>query len=572
MTQSKGMFGPLQPRRRDAAARPAVPGSRRGHRLARFRHEEDGSLLILSLFIFVIMLISTGVAIDIIRQEERRTLIQSTLDRALLAAADLNQTLKPEDVVRDYFDKSGLSYLEVTPIIKEGDYKEWRSVEATVRDTMPTLFGDLVGLESLPIKTQGRAEESIGNVEISMVLDVSGSMNDSVHTSSGTTTRIALLRSAAQDFVTTMFKTVQPPEATPGKLSISVVPYNQQVTLGTSLASRFNISTEHTKNSCVDIPRSTFGATGISNTTFLARSMYGDSFDYSGNGWSVPTNVGIENCPNNSKNTVLPLANNESTINTKIKNLVADGDTAIDYGAKWGVALLDPDAQPVVTSLIGSNLVANELAGRPFDYGEALATSGDLRSMKVLVLMTDGQNTRTYSTKMGYRTGDSPLVSTKSHNDGSDLDSNYLYYYDDTRSKPYYSFRYNKWYYASAITGDKTVIPYEKLWAKGWTLQYVIKNYLGKPLNNTSSVYAEMADQSEFSDKDTDLNKLCTAAKKSGTEILIFTVAVDAPSEGQSILEKCASAPAYAFNVTSNDMKTAFASIASAINALRLTN
>ncbi len=554
----------------------ALPSSWRiGRGLAAFRRAEDGSLLILSLFIFIIMLISTGVAIDLIRQEERRALIQSTLDRAVLAAADLNQSLSPEDVVADYFAKSGLEHLDVTPIVQEGDYKEWRSVEATIKDNMPTLFGDLVGMKSLPIKTQSRAEESIGNVEISMVLDVSGSMNDKVSLSGGkSTTRIALLKEAGKDFVDTMFKTVQPPDSIPGKLSISVVPYNQQVTLGTTLASKFNISTEHMQNSCVDLPRDTFSSTGINPVTFLARAMYGDSFDYWGNdGFGLQTNNNILNCPNDSRNTVMPLADKASTIKTKIGNLYANGDTAIDYGAKWGVALLDPAAQPAVTALITDGVIDGTLAERPFHYGEALATSGDKRSMKVLVLMTDGQNTRTYSTKTPFRTGDSPLVTTNGNKSNSDLSTKYLFYFDETKgSKPYYSFDEKKWKSANDVKAHVT-IPYENIWAKGWTLQYVIKNYLNKPFSGSdSAIYAEMAEQSEFDDKDTDLNKLCTAAKAPGTEIIIFTVAVDAPAAGQTVLNKCATAPAYAFNVTSNDMKTAFSSIASAINALRLTN
>lgn len=41
----------------------------------RFARDEDGALIILSLQILIIMLICTGIAIDFVRQEERRTLI-----------------------------------------------------------------------------------------------------------------------------------------------------------------------------------------------------------------------------------------------------------------------------------------------------------------------------------------------------------------------------------------------------------------------------------------------------------------------------------------------------------------
>ena len=55
--------------------------------IAQFRREEDGSLLIFGLFYFVMMLVLAGVALDLMRFEERRTQLQQTTDRAVLAAA-----------------------------------------------------------------------------------------------------------------------------------------------------------------------------------------------------------------------------------------------------------------------------------------------------------------------------------------------------------------------------------------------------------------------------------------------------------------------------------------------------
>lgn len=544
-------------------------------RVARFARDEEGSLIILSLQIFLIMMITTGIAIDIVRQEERRTLIQATLDRAMLAAADLNQSLDSAEVVKDYFAKSGLSHIKVVPIVKEGDYKEWRSVEAKVMDTMPTMFGPLVGITKLYSPAQSRATESIGNVEISMVLDISGSMGDSVRLDDGSrTTRIALLRDAAEDFVDTMFTTVQPPEAAPGKLSISVVPYNQQVVLGSNLASVYNLSTDHTSRTCVDLHTLSFGDLGISATAELQRTMYGDSFDYSGNGWSVVKNTNINNCQENSYAEVLAFANNKTTITNKVRALQAGGDTAIDFGAKWGLALLDPSARPALDKMIDKGWASDDLDGRPFNYPATNPSDTEVDSMKVLVLMTDGQNTRSYSTKPAYRKGNTGLVSSKSATAiGSSSDDQYLYYYDPDRSRPYYSFYSSSWKYAYQVPSKLYDIKYETLWgSKNFTLQHAIWNYLGKPENNRTALYGQMALQSEFGDKDTDLEKICTVAKKPEHKIFIFTIAVDAPTEGQNILKACATSPSYYFNVKSADMATAFATIASSINALRLTN
>jgi Flp pilus assembly protein TadG len=538
-------------------------------RLRQFGAAEDGALIVFALYLFVGMLVVTGVAIEIMRYEERRVMIQGTADRAALAAADLSQSLTPSEVARDYFAKSGLGGLNIVPVVEQGQFGEWRTVALDIQNTYPTFLAQFAGLHEMTVNARSRAKESIGNVEISLVLDISGSMNDKVYVNGAYQgTRISLLRSAAVKFVDTMFKNVQPAGAPAGRLGISVVPYNQQVVLGTNLAARFNISTDHTENTCVDFfGANDFATPAVTPTQPLQRAMYGDSFDYRGNGFSTSStwssSSGIQNCPENTMAAVLPFANNKTTLNNKINALTAGGDTAIDMGAKWGLALLDPAAQPVVDSLIAGSLVSSDLGGRPFSYS-------DQNTMKVLVLMTDGQNTRTYSTKTPYRTGESGLISTSS---ATNLSTSYLYYYDPSRSSPYYKFSDGRWYAENKVSGTKYPITYETLWGdKKYTLQYALNTFLGKPKNNASSLYTEMAEQAEFSDKDTNLQTVCTAAKHRDRNVLIFTIAVDAPAEGKTVLRNCATAPAYAWSVTAAELDTAFAGIASAINSLRLTN
>ena len=72
--------------------------------LTGFWREQDGSLLILSVIIFLTMVVTSALTLDFMRQESVRQRIQNTADRAALAAADLNQKLAPADVVKDYFE------------------------------------------------------------------------------------------------------------------------------------------------------------------------------------------------------------------------------------------------------------------------------------------------------------------------------------------------------------------------------------------------------------------------------------------------------------------------------------
>ncbi len=88
-----------------------ISGLRAGARLRQhlrdFHRKEDGTLILYGLHIFVAMLFLAGVALDLMRFEERRTVLQATLDRAVLAAADMDQTLECKAVVRDWFTKAG---------------------------------------------------------------------------------------------------------------------------------------------------------------------------------------------------------------------------------------------------------------------------------------------------------------------------------------------------------------------------------------------------------------------------------------------------------------------------------
>ena len=84
--------------------------------LGRFARDESGVMVIFAIYIFLMMLIIGGIGIDVMRFERDRTMVQYTLDRAVLAAADLDQQLDPAAVVRDYFEKANIGeYLsEVT--------------------------------------------------------------------------------------------------------------------------------------------------------------------------------------------------------------------------------------------------------------------------------------------------------------------------------------------------------------------------------------------------------------------------------------------------------------------------
>ena len=161
--------------------------------LKRFRHEESGALIVLGLFLLMGMLMLGGMALDLMRHEERRVQMQQTLDRSVLAAASLSQRLAPEDVVRDYFDKAGLTEYLRSVSVDEG--LNFRTVTADARaDTQPFfmhMLSNEIANNGFDASAGAQATQRISNVEISMVLDVSGSMQDDP-------ARISSLKTAAR--------------------------------------------------------------------------------------------------------------------------------------------------------------------------------------------------------------------------------------------------------------------------------------------------------------------------------------------------------------------------------------
>ena len=55
--------------------------------LRRFARDEDGTLIVFAVYIFILILMIGGIGIDLMRFERDRSQLQTTLDRAVLAAA-----------------------------------------------------------------------------------------------------------------------------------------------------------------------------------------------------------------------------------------------------------------------------------------------------------------------------------------------------------------------------------------------------------------------------------------------------------------------------------------------------
>ncbi len=181
--------------------------------LSRFSRETDGNMTIFGIAGIFIMMVYGGIGIDMIHSEVERARLQNTLDRAVLAAADLEQQIDPTLLVQDYLTKMNLEDTLANVDITVDAGLNYRTVTAEAQRTFNANFLKILGFDTLQATGLAAAEERISNIEISMILDISGSM--------GQNEKIENLRDAAVEFVETVINNDDA-----GLTTISIVPYN----------------------------------------------------------------------------------------------------------------------------------------------------------------------------------------------------------------------------------------------------------------------------------------------------------------------------------------------------------
>ena len=584
------------------------------------RRDEDGSIIIFSLMMFVLILWFGGMAVDLMRFETTRTKLQGTLDRAVLAAADLDQVLPPVDVCIDYFEKAGMSQFLDTCVVDQGI--NYRIVTAAAQAEMPLFFYDLPSvfsspftaeLSSLTVSGTSSAEERVTDVEVSLVLDVSGSMNSN--------NRIQNLRPASRDFVTTVL--ANNTNAPQGLITISIVPYSAVVNPGTLIEPYLNINRSHEESACLLFDDSEFTTTALDLTATYEHVAHFDPDWHSDSDSASDGNNRIKYpwCHTGDHNAIIPHSTNESDLHDAIDAIVPYGNTAIDMGVKWAAALLDPSTHTIIAGLAGQagTGVPAIASTRPEDFGQS-----DV--LKIIVLMTDGSNTQQYDALPEFKwdlsriwfdrtdPNDSSVVldieavaynRTSIQHNGENTSSRWddrFYWNNGTRwndgidtpsserNKSYpRGFSSQSDYVNSGTTADYDGIGagtmYENdVFQASWSDMLAIRVYneinwdwhrntfLHGYLTNTEyrgpdfGLNTNLVSGSEANDR---LSDICETARDQG--VVIYTVAFEAPSGGQAALRDCASTPSHYFDVDGTDISSAFSAIASDIRNLKLT-
>ena len=545
-------------------------------RLARFRSDQTGALVIFALMLALLMMMMGGIAVDVMRYESRRTSLQNTLDRSTLAAAALSQGLVPGDVVNDHFLKAGLAEYLTSVIVTES--QSARSVSATAAADAQPMFLHLMGINEFEAPGISTAEQSISNVEIMLVPDVSGSMSGD---------KITKLRLAATEFVETVLDGDDDHH-----VSIGIVPYNAQVNLGPAVRAKFNATRLHgvAGVDCLELPDDVFATTDMplavdfatatelpqmsnadissstsKTTTFIEPTSSSYAVPYTDNNYCRSEQRNIVRLPNNDL----------VTLQAQIMDLQAEGNTSIVLGMKWGAALLDPGLRDTYAEWIAEGAIPATIANRPFDYGA--------NGLKVIVLMTDGEHVAHNRIVDSFKSGASPIWKNAADND---------YSVQHTGGRPviaganeFYVPHLNTWQ-ATAWGNEVALDPHatQQDWTQIWAsmrMTYVAWQFYARALGTSSgtrtSVYNDTTNaMTDNWNSATAMNALlqenCAAIRDQ--DVIIYGIAFQAPTNGQTQIRNCSTdgaAGTHYFNATTVNISLAFQSIASNISQLRLT-
>jgi Flp pilus assembly protein TadG len=382
-------------------------------RVADFLNNTRGTTAMLWAVMILPILVIAGGAIDFSRHATASKQLRAATDAAAIATL---RTYLDTGMDKPASEAAGLSIFQedikvlsgsagVAPVIT---IDPATGVTVTATFNSPTTMLAIIGISSLTVKAKSRvAVSSEAKLEAALVLDMSGSMSG---------TRVADLRDAAEAFLDTVLT-----DST-GRVKIAVVPFNNEVNIGVSHAGApwldVQPSWSESYESCeIDFDASV--ALGCSSSIVSCTSTY-DGVTSSGmcEQWSCPAGVSfvIKNCSTINANyewqgcvrsrpypldvedasydsdkivgfvapasgcpsPILPLTADRAKLDAHIAALNTSSDTYIAPALAWGMRVLSSKA--------------------PFSEGADEVTFAGEGGRKVLILMSDGENTRSRST------------------------------------------------------------------------------------------------------------------------------------------------------------------------------
>ncbi|HEV2504979.1 MAG TPA: pilus assembly protein [Mesorhizobium sp.] len=376
--------------------------------VGRFGRDRGGNFLVMAGVVLGVLALAVGFAVDIGQMMNARSALGNAIDAAVTSTArDLTTGTATEaeatKIIKVYLDaNSGGGVLAGNQIVIDKvtlDRTKY-TLQVSAYVDVPLYFPVFGTEKTRRVSQTGAAVYSFRQLEIAMMLDLTGSMKDG--------TKVQDLKKAAKDAIDTIFLDQSP---TRPRVRVALIPYANAVNVGSSLAaSSVFIETKESErkqapgNTEPRLPSNS--SNGTNNKYNCATERKGDyqytddgpersmvnrdMFITTFSGGSAGFSASIM-CP---KAEIMPLTSDAQALKSRIDSFEFEGGTAGHIGVQWSWYLLSPNWAGALPE-----------AQRPMDYDSA-------KIGKYAILMTDGLFNLSYfdaSTDRGvYKDGKAP--------------------------------------------------------------------------------------------------------------------------------------------------------------------
>lgn len=342
--------------------------------LKRLIGDRKGAVLPLFGVMVILMIVIAGVSVDVSRSVNAREKLSYGLDAAALAiATDLSTSVMTDAEIRRALTDSLTANLNNAEFLDEAIDNLDFNVDAdnglvTVSSTatLNNYFIDIggymkesLGPETFEFGASSEVAYSRFDVELTLVVDVTGSMSGDMNT----------LRAASTSVVNILLPdTIDEDTA---KVRISLVPYSQGVNLG-SHASQVKGGEHYAVSGNCVTERQDYEVHEVM-TTDAAYNYYTDADPP-----PLATFFGGGSTRCSSSSEMVPLTKDRDTLLPAIAALNATGGTASQTGIAWGWNSLSPNFANVWPAESAPDVYSND------------------DTLKFAIIMTDGDNNRYY--------------------------------------------------------------------------------------------------------------------------------------------------------------------------------
>jgi Flp pilus assembly protein TadG len=358
--------------------------------IRRFGAAESGNVMFTFALATIPMIGFVGAAVDYSRGNSAKAAMQSAIDSTALmlsrqasslTQAQLNQ--KATDIFKSLLHRPEVTGLVVTPTYTPSGTSSFK-INVSAKGRVPTTFTKVVGQDHMDITVTAQVVWGMKKLELALALDNTGSMDSA--------NKMTELKKAAKDLIQSLKKVAQ----NDNDIKIAIVPFAQEVNVGTdnvnatwlkwddwneengsdtstttctggngrrrrcTTSTTWTPADHKTWNGCVMDRDQSYDVLDTTPSTTVKATLF-------------PT-IQADNCPES----ILPLTSvkaHQGKLISKIEQMKPVGTTNVTIGLAWGWHVLTPNS--------------------PFTEG----TAPDPETDKVIVLLTDGENTENRWTK-----------------------------------------------------------------------------------------------------------------------------------------------------------------------------